>query len=38
VVLSGSDIADGWSGFMDGAIESGVRAAGQALALLAGER
>ena len=26
IVLSGSDIADGWSGFMDGAIESGLRA------------
>ena len=38
IVLSGSDIADGWSGFMDGAIESGVRSAGQALALLAAER
>jgi pseudooxynicotine oxidase len=26
VVLAGSDIANGWSGFIDGAIESGLRA------------
>lgn len=26
VLLTGSDIADGWSGFIDGAIESGLRA------------
>ncbi len=26
VTLAGSDLADGWAGFMDGAIESGVRA------------
>jgi monoamine oxidase len=26
VILAGSDIADGWSGFIDGAIESGLRA------------
>jgi monoamine oxidase len=26
VVLAGSDLADGWNGFMDGAIESGLRA------------
>ena len=25
VVLAGSDLADGWSGFIDGAIESGLR-------------
>jgi monoamine oxidase len=25
VVLAGSDFADGWSGFIDGAIESGLR-------------
>ena len=25
VVLGGSDLADGWAGFMDGALESGVR-------------
>ena len=24
-MLGGSDLADGWAGFMDGAIESGVR-------------
>ena len=27
VVFAGSDFADGWNGFMDGAIESGLRAA-----------
>jgi pseudooxynicotine oxidase len=27
VVFAGSDVADGWNGFMDGAIESGLRAA-----------
>jgi monoamine oxidase len=27
VVFAGSDLADGWNGFMDGAIESGLRAA-----------
>jgi monoamine oxidase len=26
VVLAGSDYADGWAGFIDGAIESGMRA------------
>jgi monoamine oxidase len=26
VVFAGSDLADGWNGFMDGAIESGLRA------------
>jgi monoamine oxidase len=26
VVLAGSDIANGWAGFIDGAIESGLRA------------
>jgi monoamine oxidase len=31
VTLAGSDIANGWSGFMDGAIESGLRAGAQAL-------
>jgi monoamine oxidase len=36
VALAGSDIADGWSGFIDGAIESGFRAASAARALLAG--
>jgi pseudooxynicotine oxidase len=29
VVLAGSDLANGWSGFVDGAIESGLRAAAQ---------
>ncbi len=33
VVLAGSDIADGWSGFIDGAIESGLRAGTRAAAL-----
>jgi hypothetical protein len=31
VILAGSDIANGWAGFMDGAIESGLRAGVQAL-------
>jgi monoamine oxidase len=31
VFLAGSDLANGWSGFMDGAIESGLRAGAQAL-------
>ena len=26
MLLTGSDLANGWSGFIDGAIESGVRA------------
>jgi monoamine oxidase len=26
VLLAGSDLAAGWSGFIDGAIESGLRA------------
>jgi monoamine oxidase len=33
VVLAGSDIADGWAGFIDGAIESGLRAGSRAAAL-----
>jgi monoamine oxidase len=33
VVLAGSDIANGWAGFMDGAIESGLRAGARAAAL-----
>jgi pseudooxynicotine oxidase len=33
VVLGGSDLADGWAGFMDGAIESGIRTGRQAVAL-----
>jgi monoamine oxidase len=31
VLLAGSDFADGWAGFMDGAIESGLRAGAAAL-------
>ena len=34
VTLAGSDIANGWSGFMDGAIESGLRAGAHALRAL----
>ena len=34
VVLAGSDIANGWSGFIDGAIESGLRAGARAAALV----
>jgi monoamine oxidase len=34
VVFAGSDFANGWSGFMDGAIESGLRAGAAALRLL----
>ena len=34
LVFAGSDLADGWSGFVDGAIESGLRAAVQVQALL----
>ena len=30
VVLAGSDVANGWSGFIDGAIESGLRAGAHA--------
>jgi monoamine oxidase len=33
VVLAGSDIADGWAGFIDGAIESGLRAGREAARL-----
>jgi monoamine oxidase len=35
VVLAGSDIANGWSGFIDGAIESGLQAGARAAALTA---
>lgn len=35
VLFAGSDIANGWSGFMDGAIESGLTAARSATRLLA---
>jgi pseudooxynicotine oxidase len=31
VILAGSDLANGWAGFMDGAIESGLRAGATAL-------
>jgi monoamine oxidase len=34
LVFAGSDLADGWSGYVDGAIESGLRAANQVRALL----
>jgi monoamine oxidase len=34
LVFAGSDFADGWSGYIDGAIESGLRAARQVRALL----
>jgi monoamine oxidase len=30
VLFAGSDIANGWAGFIDGAIESGLRAGGRA--------
>ena len=33
VVLAGSDLADGWAGFIDGAIESGLRAGARAAML-----
>jgi monoamine oxidase len=36
VFLAGSDIASGWSGFMDGAIESGRRAGAAALRAMSG--
>jgi monoamine oxidase len=32
VILAGSDLADGWAGFIDGAIESGLRAGAWAAA------
>ena len=35
VVLAGSDLANGWAGFIDGAIESGLRAGATVRALLA---
>ncbi|MEO8290898.1 MAG: FAD-dependent oxidoreductase, partial [Gaiellaceae bacterium] len=34
VLIAGSDFADGWAGFIDGAIESGLRASRGALSLL----
>jgi len=33
VIVAGSDFANGWAGFMDGAIESGLRAGATALGL-----
>jgi pseudooxynicotine oxidase len=33
MVFAGSDLADGWAGFIDGAIESGLRAGAQAAEL-----
>jgi monoamine oxidase len=33
IVLAGSDLANGWSGFIDGAIESGLEAGARAAAL-----
>jgi monoamine oxidase len=38
VVLAGADIADGWSGFIDGAIESGLSAARMVRTILTGGR
>src|SRR5262249_55064974 len=38
VVLAGADIADGWSGFIDGAIESGLSAARVVRTILTGGR
>jgi monoamine oxidase len=35
VLLAGSDIANGWAGFIDGAIESGLRAGAAAVRLSA---
>jgi monoamine oxidase len=34
VEFAGGDFADGWNGFMDGAIESGLRAARSVTQLL----
>nr|WP_268743668.1 hypothetical protein [Arthrobacter nitrophenolicus] len=38
MLFAGSDIANGWGGFIDGAIESGMEAALQAASLLAAPR
>jgi monoamine oxidase len=38
VVFAGSDIANGWSGFIDGAIESGFRGAALALDAMTSHR
>jgi monoamine oxidase len=37
VVFAGADIADGWNGFLDGAIESGLAAARSVSLLLASQ-
>lgn len=34
VILAGSDLANGWAGFIDGAIESGLEAGARAAALV----
>jgi monoamine oxidase len=36
MVFAGSDLADGWAGFIDGAIESGLRAGARAAELRPG--
>ncbi|MGW3956577.1 flavin monoamine oxidase family protein [Streptomyces sp. NPDC004752] len=36
IAFAGSDIANGWSGYIDGAIESGITAAKQAVAIATG--
>jgi hypothetical protein len=36
ILLAGSDLANGWSGFIDGAIESGLETGAQAAALVSG--
>ncbi|MGN6167975.1 MAG: flavin monoamine oxidase family protein [Solirubrobacteraceae bacterium] len=36
VIFAGSDIANGWAGFIDGAIESGLRAGARAAAMSGG--
>jgi monoamine oxidase len=38
VVLAGSDYASGWAGFIDGAIESGIRASSAVQKLLGATR
>ncbi len=38
VFFAGGDIANGWGGYLDGAIESGIKAGRDALALLGGGR
>ena len=38
VVFTGSDVANGWSGFIDGAIESGFRGAALALDAMTSHR